>query len=537
MKQKKFFFALFLVLLSCGISYAQNITFGAWGRVLITPFAAMGKSSSVSAATSTWYDVPYISFSANGTAPSGNIGFNIDFDFGYNFETNSTNVVGDNAKAWVKPLGMVLPGEFNMLKLTAGKFNEDDFRGRVGATEFSSWLLPSGGKDEDSIFYRFQGGAAAHVKLEPLMWLDSEWNGLIIEGAFGSSGQGQDINVLRAIRNLLNNEDNRTVEDERALYDPDNPTNLFYDGDRHMSAADVYRAGQYGIGYTIPDIGMVRAQFIGGNLGAFRLVSTGKDYAGLRDQYKQLMRGLNKQAAYLEADVIEGAFLFKSGLVEGLTVDIGVKIPLEYKTKANFAVYPAVYGKTQDPLYTNSTNATGDKPSKGNNEFTIQSPYNIAAGLIWTPSFLEELSIMARVDYTFGGHIRGTITGTSNMDVDLLTGANVNAWLVPSYKIIPNLTVGIDLGMEIRLEDTLTLNGNPDSIKRTEYSKHTDFGVGPWMELGVGGGKVRVGVSIMIPDSYRYVFNANKSTDLYKYSYMFTPQPIVSVPISITYSF
>ena len=155
MMQKKFLLSLSLLLLVSAVSWAQ-ITFGSWGRVVVTPFAFSGEHSAVSAATSTWGDAPYISFTANGLAPSENIGFKIEFDFGYNLATNGYNIVGDNAFVWIKPLGWLVPEQFNMLRLVAGRFNEDELRGKIGATDFASWIVPNGSKDEDNLFTRFK---------------------------------------------------------------------------------------------------------------------------------------------------------------------------------------------------------------------------------------------------------------------------------------------------------------------------------------------------------------------------------------------
>ena len=515
MKKNKMIVAV-LIFCVCVSAHAQ-VQFNSWGRAVITPVAFMGERSAVSAATSTWGDVPRIGFSANGTAPSGNIGFNIDFDFGVNIAANNAPaIIGDNAKAWVKPLGLVLPEQYNMLKLTAGFFKEDELRGRIGASEFASWLVyrqsrywfewPS--PDEDYIFRRFDAVAGAHFKLEPIKWLDSRWNALSIQGAFGSSALGSVANNFRATLNLLNNEDNNTMGDP---YDENSGE---YDGDRKVSASDVFKAMQIALGYRIPDVGLARVQFIGNNRNVFRWDEQGGGRANLE---RKLMTGLSTNK---DADIIEAAFLYDS--IEGLVVDAGIKIPLVYTTKINFLVYPRVVGSDGE--------VKAERTNANNQEYTVQLPYVAALGLSWTPSFFSSLNIMARVDATFGGSIKSDIT-----KVKITHGTILDVWLMPSFAVTPAIKAGIDFGVDIHMLDRYIFDDALVEDSLTEVSKFADFGIGPWLQLGLGGGQVKVGVVIMKPGSVRYKMNSGLS--YYAISPILTGDTIVSIPISFTYSF
>ncbi|MDR2702696.1 MAG: hypothetical protein LBB72_09720 [Spirochaetaceae bacterium] len=507
--------ALIILCLACGIANAQ-VSFYSWGRAVITPFAFMGDRSAVSAATSTWGDVPRIGFSANGTAPSGNIGFNIDFDFGINIANNAPGIIGDNAKAWVKPLGLVLPEEYNMLKLTAGFFKEEELRGRIGASEFASWLVYRqsrywfewGSPDEDYIFRRFDATAGAYFKLEPLKWMDSGWNGLSIHGAFGSTALASAANNLRATLNLLNNEDNNTMGD---VYDENSGE---YDGDRKVKASDVFRAMHVAIAYRIPDLGLVRAQFIGNNRNVFRWAEQGGGRANLE---RKLMTGISTNK---DADVIEAAFLLDG--LEGLKVDVGVKIPLAYTTKADFLVYPRLVGS--DGL------VIGEKTNPNKREYTVQLPYVAALGVSWTPPSFSELTVNARVDGTFGGSII-----SDEEKIKIRHGPIIDAWLMPSYLITDNIRLGVDMGVDIHLRDTYLVNDWPVDEALTDVSEFIDFGIGPWFQLNVGGGQVKVGVVMMKPGSPRYKMNSGQT--YYAISPILTGGMIISVPISFTYSF
>jgi len=531
MKHRTIFFVLAIFLAVSAPSWAQ-IEFSSYGRVVITPLAFSGPYSAVSAATSTWGDVPYISFSANGAAPSGNIGFNIDFDFGYDSQNQKYNIVGDNAKAWIKPLGLLVPERFNMLKLVAGRFNEDELRGKIGATEFGSWILPNGSKDEDNIFTRFKAGAGAYVRIEPLLWWEeapgkaSPWNGLTLHAAFGSNSLGAFGNGLRAILNLYNNEANKTDSNQNyeksSVYDPDDP--------RYTSAADVFRAGQYALGYRIAKVGLARFQFIGANRDVFRLDSIMQ--SGITDSTDiptLLVTGIDRGDRQKSSDTLEFAFLFDgNGLgdlydgLKGLRVDVGVKLPLEFTTKNTV--------KVLDDLFDGYVHESPEVTPK-TNRYTVQMPRRISVGVNWTPSFMEELNIQSRFDYSFGGKIVQEPKDGGSISASREEGAYYNFWITPSYKIISAFTVGMDFGMEIKERDTASgYSGNPPNMAVTEW---TDLGFAPWFELSVGGGRVRTGVVVMLPGMARF----KNDKDRGKVNPKFLGDPVISIPISITYNF
>jgi hypothetical protein len=495
--------SLALVLtMSAAFIYA-DITFSAWGRAVVTPMAFMGEHSAASAATSTWGNTPAVRFTANGIAPSQRIGFNIDLEF-----SNANAYVVDNAKAWVQP--------FDWFKLTAGQFNEDDFRGRIGASEFGSWLLPNGGKDEDNLFYRFKANQGAHFKILPLVGVDSPWNDLSIEGAFGSNALGTGVNQLRAILNLLNNEDNDYSS--QTSYDESDSASRYNNGDRTMTLLDVYKAIQLGVGYRVPDAGFLRVQFIGNNREVFRYGEQGGS-PGVNLE-RRLVSGLANDR---DADTIEAAFLLDAlKESQGLVLDIGAKVPLSYTDKTNFIVYDRVIG-TDGQDYAQIDNAN-------NKEYTVQRPYVAALGLTWTPAFLTSFAFTARVDASFGGSLESDEDG-----VKITNGYNVNAWLMPSYGIGNETRLGVDVGIDIHGADTVWKKGVAPAKAQTDASEYFDFGVGPWAELAFSGGRVRLGVVVMVPGSPRYIFNPNSTS--YGIVPKFTGDPVISIPISFTYSF
>jgi hypothetical protein len=473
---------------------------------VVTPLAwttdDAGTHSAVSAATFTSSDRPNIGFTVNGIAPSGRIGFRIDLAYG-----NGEVGIGDNAKVWVKP--------FDIFTLTSGFFKEEELRGKIGASEFAAWILPNSGKNEDNIFQRFDAFAGAHFKLDPLKWLDTRWNGLTIQGAFGSNAPGAPGNNVRAILNLFNNEDNAEF-----LYQPEyDESDEYYNGDRKMSALDVFKAIQIAAGYDIPDIGLFRVQFIGNNRNVYRWTS---EEAGFPSRETRLVTGMNTNR---DADIIETAFCFNR--IDGLIVDAGAKIPLKYTTRdSTLILYPQVVGVAEG---SEINNGTADL-------VTVQQPYVIALGTSWTPDFFDNLNIKARVDMFFGEKITVSSSLDNSDSVRITKGFGLNAWLMPSYRILNVFTVGLDIGIETHAEDTIWKNGLGNAPKaQTKPSQYFDFGAGLWGELNLGGSnRVRVGFVMMLPGTVRYRNNQNHP--LIKYTPQFRAKPVFSIPISFTYS-
>jgi hypothetical protein len=323
--------ALILIAAFVFISFSlyAEINLSGWGRFVITPISFSGDNSSVSAATYNSSDRPNIGFSISGISENEKFGFLVDTAW-----DGGTPRLHDNAKAWVKP--------FSIFKLTAGWFVEDDFRGKIGNTEFASWLLPNSGRAEDNIFSRFQATVGAHFTLTPI-------KGLSIEAAIGSTAGGS-----RANRNLF-----------------------------EVTASDVYKAIHVGVGYKIPDVGFVRTQFIGNN--RKQLKPNLMNNATLNGQF--LMEGLARNN---DADIIEIAFQY-TGL-DGLDVDLGTKIPLKYTTDTEFTVYPAL-------------NPNVPVLSSDNEKKSVQKPFVIAVAATYTFPMLSSLNFMVRTDLSFGGFI------------------------------------------------------------------------------------------------------------------------------------
>ncbi|MDR1253161.1 MAG: hypothetical protein LBK62_13535 [Treponema sp.] len=474
---KKFLMVMAICIVVCEGVFAES-GFSFYGRGVFTPIALSGEDSAVSAATTTYDNQsrPRIGFTLNANNVNQTIG--ISAVFNWDGKTgNADSLIGENAYIWVKPLG---PFESlriaDMLKLTIGRFEVDDFRGRVGTAEFQGWILPEGSKDEDAIFMRFKASAGAHITLKPLSWWDSPWNAFSIEGAVGSNLSGE-----RAIRNIVG-----------------------------WTAADVYKAMQIGFSYEIPKTGLVRLQLIGNN----RKVRL-EDYPK-RGEYldTNLTEGLSTST---DSDVIEAAFLFDG--IENLKVDAGAKIPLPFTT--NFPYYEYYRGIYYGSYPYETSNVMA------NNHLEVQQPYSAALGATYKWNNLDTL---LRFDFSFGGKYVDEGIRTVTIGSDMRFFASLG------YRFLPPLRVGLDIGYNHHDADMVEESGTTDTIGERPNDQfktaRDDFGFAPWLAIDLGGGVVKTGIAIMFPSTPLWTYTKDGTA-----TQIFSGEPVISIPISVTYSF
>jgi hypothetical protein len=193
-----------------------------------------------------------------------------------------------------------------------------------------------------------------------------------------------------------------------------------------------------------------------------------------------------------------------------LNIDLGAKIPLKYTTDTAFEVYPAL--RPSPPI-----------DNKDFIEVSVQQPYSIAIGATYK---IFDVNLLGRVDFAFGGE-------TENVGSYIYTkGVSLGAWLCANYRITPSFRVGLDFGYETHALDTRTEKGSTEDLIGSDYG---DVGIGPWAGLNVGGGEIKIGLMVMVPNSPRYAYDAGNN--IYPWSTTFTGDTIVSMPISFTYSF
>jgi hypothetical protein len=206
---------------------------------------------------------------------SDNIGFNLNVD-----SNGQTIGIGDQAKIWWKPADMV--------SVELGKVQGDTLRGKLGGTSTSVMSSSAGG--EDNIFARFYPTKGLYAGFTPI-------TGLFIGAAIDASPTTTTTMTVAPTGSTTTDKDGNFVTTYVAGTTETQPT-----------LENVIYAAQIGAGYTIENVGLLRAQYVGA-------VADAKQY-------------------------VQAAFAFTG--VAGLTVDAGVSIYPKAST-SNYTSFGAKY--------------------------------------------------------------------------------------------------------------------------------------------------------------------------------------------------
>jgi hypothetical protein len=261
---KKLVSVLFALLLVGSFAFADDpaVKVGSWSRIIVVPAASFDGGDNQAYTGPSW---------ANGGRVG--IGFSASTEkAGLNLDLHSNGnafAVGDQAKIWVSPV--------SMLKIQAGKVQEDTLRGKFDDSNILNGLTGFNGvPGKDTYFTRFYPKAGLVVSVTPA-------EGVFFATAIDAGEWGTDAAGKRTVQETL--------------------------------TEDMFKAIQIGGGYTIPNIGLIRAQYIGGNDDA--------------------------------AKPIEAAFAYTG--MEGVLIDAGVKFNTEADVKQNSVAVAGSY--TKDALY------------------------------------------------------------------------------------------------------------------------------------------------------------------------------------------
>jgi hypothetical protein len=293
---KKFVIFTLIIAMAAGAAFAQTangISVNAWGRGAFVPLAVVGAPQAGGETVKLGAD-DYPSTNFAGVGPSWGWGGAVRTDFrvngnadfvGFQFQWTEGGLDG-NQHIWVKPFSS------DIVKLTAGRFEVDNLRGKINTdTGFEDFAVPAK-MDEDAIFNRFKSGDAGFLlSSEPV---DGLFIGLKVEGALGAWIADDDI------RGPLSGH--------------------VGSGSKLM---DTYRFLQLGFGYDIADVGHLRAQWVGGWFGTI----DGEKVAEDMDEKLLYDNGPSPGSPAR----IEAAFALTA--VQNLLVDLGLKfwLPFEYK--------------------------------------------------------------------------------------------------------------------------------------------------------------------------------------------------------------
>jgi hypothetical protein len=242
---KKLLLLVVLLTISLTLTYGQAAV-GGWGRGIFVPVIAADGELTSGSLVSWGPGGTRVGFTISGS--SDNVGAQADI-----LMDNGSVSVGDQQKIWVKPI--------EMLTLTVGSFFDDTLRGSASFCAYN-WFRYDSMVGDGLIFYRV--GELGQVNFEVSV---APMDGVTIFAAMGGNG-GIDLQ------------------------------NWMWGTPPETPMMDMIMQGQYGAGYDIAGIGLVRAQFIG-------QPSATDDANGL----------------------INAAF--KLTMVEGLLLDIGAILPID----------------------------------------------------------------------------------------------------------------------------------------------------------------------------------------------------------------
>jgi hypothetical protein len=369
----------------------------------------------------------------------------VGINFKVQFFANGGDIgIDDFAEVWWKPI--------SQLKIEAGKFVNDTLRGRIGDDNWNKYTVPM--KDADSIFSRFK----------------SNWSGTVgfmlgvtpIEPLFiGVSVPGVDQITTKAVAGAN--------PDFAYAYKNE-------DGDYVGNVLRTYEGIQGAIGYTIPNIGLFRVQYVGYT--SFYAYDSVKSAA---------TSPATSYTDFTKSRRIEAAFAFTG--VSGLVIDVGGKVPL--------------------PLDTYYEGDNGGKYTKKSDD-TFQTPYQVSLGAGFTA---DALKINGRVDAQFGGK-----ADYKDDSKDQEKDFDINVHLWPSYNL-GFATAGLDLGFNY-IGKTTDKDGNVvvDTNSKEQKGGYL-FGAGLWLQKSYGASSIKGGLALSLGEVNEQKYTAFSVPIIFSYSF------------------
>ena len=272
------------------------------------------------------------------------------------------------------------------LRVDAGRFFDDQLRGKINDLDERMNANTVRMYDADSIFSRFRthrygGQAGLMISSKPVTNL---FAGILL----------YDLKPFTASSSSLT---------ESAMYDahPDYVTNN----------KDTWMNIQAALSYTIPEIGLFRVQY----LGTKPTVDIRRISDEVINETNQLFYSYMFDTFSITAPKIEAAFLLSA--VPGLILDVGFKIPFQFKDwdRGLSNIFEKEDEALLDVIYKNYKNG-----------FVWQAPFQVSMGIKYNPLNIGSLEITGRIDSRFGGFMKGYID-------EMYFAPEVNAHIWPSW--------------------------------------------------------------------------------------------------------
>ncbi|MCL2320151.1 MAG: hypothetical protein FWC45_08700, partial [Treponema sp.] len=311
----------------------------------------------------------------------------------------------DNMMIWWKPV--------KQFTISAGKYVDDTLRGKIGD---AGWIrkFSVGSYNNDAIFTRFNSGG-----------VDIGGSGTLgVLGLYNANNLiiGINFQQLKPFWNSGNNAGQNVlwgngVGGGGSGQNADYETVNFNDGNGQLGR--VMARTQFAVGYNIPNIGLIRAQYVGANV-AFGNNPSSNGFDNIVNN--QYAGGLNQR---VYGPRIEAAFAYLG--VKNLTVDFGAKYVLPQKASA-FHTWNAKDLKWDDTYYyKDPTTSALEKVPAG----TYKAPVQIGLGANYASGNFQ---VYGRVDCNFAGgaDIDESAPGAGDAET-LKQGMDLNFQVEPGY--------------------------------------------------------------------------------------------------------
>jgi hypothetical protein len=346
---------LFVVLLALAVigvfvfaqdAPAAKLSVGGWGRGWFNVYQVQLKPAVSPALVATKADDPSVGAGPGwaGNGPRVSVSFdgsseNVGFDWNPGVSNSAMTAVCDQAKIWVK----INP----MFKVEIGHIQGDVLRGKLD--DFGDILGVSG---KDNIFQRFNPSNGILLDVTPI-------DGVYIGAALDATANLYDSTTFVA------------------------STSSF--------TKDVYKAIQIGAGYTIPNLGMIRAQYVG-------------EGAGTALQLKNSFDSTDKHV-YGQSGYFQAAFAYTG--IAGLLIDAGVRIPSKVDVAQMLAAVGvsytmdalSVYGRIDAKFGGNAPTTSLTAGNQLNLSVAAQAYYTVAAPLsVGVETLYTGMSAYAKAD-------------------------------------------------------------------------------------------------------------------------------------------
>jgi len=357
-------------------------------------------------------------------------------------ELRETRVgLGQHAGIWYRP--------FPFLRLDVGKFVANDLRGRVGDTWTRKFTV--GCYDQDEIFSQFRAwGYAANFGTQRS------------DFGFLSSAKFDNFSAFLLLPGLFPTDMRmgQWFRPNGRYPEPGYPENNVMEVLGPAGQGELLRTlerTQFALGYAIPNIGFVRAQWIGSNI-------TGGQPGHLGPGNMIWYESGNFNIPRIEA-------AFQLTAVDKLVLDLGVKYHL--------------------PWNANEVTTWDDKKLEWSNWQTkndkgqLQKPYQVALGAVYS---MTPIVFTGRFDGKFGGTYDFQ---DGNPIVNLPMHLNFHLW--PTYAA-GFATIGLDFGLEYWSDKTQGDVVNIEGGLRV--------GGGVWIEKRWGGCIAKAGLLYRAPDDF-----------------------------------